>query len=240
MASAADRKATSGSRPAGAVVACLIAMLVASLGVGAGAASASTGGATEASADVALSAATGEATSAAKAKKRCRTVRVKKRTKNGKVVKRNGKPVFVKRKKCKKVKPKPKPKPTPSPTLPPTPTPTPTPAGPKLDQILGWSTVRQAAVTPPAGLVPNGGTITSCTVPTDLAVYVRSSGSGPVGVAWKLGATTLTQSTGTWTPGAHFWYLSRNSGPLADGVYSITWSAGGKTVGTASVTRDCV
>lgn len=63
--------------------------------------------------------------------------------------------------------------------------------------------------------------------------------SGPVSIEWRRAGVTLTESANTWIPGAHFWYLSRNSGPLDDGLYQITWSSGARTIGTASVTRDC-
>jgi hypothetical protein len=211
-------------------------------GASAGGAAAS---ASEAQASAARPAAVATVT-AAKTSKPCRKVRVKKRTKTGRVVRRHGKPVFVTRRKCKK------PKPVPLPTLPapvgspapvpaPVPGPSPAPATPKIDPILGWSTVAADPDTPPAGLVPDGGTITNCPNIGSLSVYLRRSGFTEVGLVsyvWKRDGEVVASGANSSTTDGNFRHGIIGS-PLPNGVYEITWTYGGATIGKATVTRDC-
>ena len=177
-----------------------------------------------------------------KKKKRCKkgykrvTVKVKR--------KKRGKKVVVRVKKCRKIKKKkatPTPVPAPGPQSPvPGPTPGPVASGPKIDQILGWSTLAQDPDAPPADLVANGGTITNCTTTNSLSVYIRRSGVTAVGQLrheWKRNGAVIASGTNSSTYNGAFRYGITIS-PI-NGIYEITWSSGGSTVGTASITRSC-
>lgn len=197
--------------------------------------------------DVALSAVqtTGDAAPAAEAakkrkKKKCKkgyklvTVKVKR--------KKRGKKVTVKVKKCRKIKKKkatppvvvPAPKPVPGPG------PAPAPAAPKIDQILGWSTLAQDPDTPPGDLVADGGTITTCTSTNSLSVYIRRSGitsPGQLSHTWKRDGAVIASGSNTSTYNGAFRYgITINP---VNGVYEIVWSVGGATIGSAKVTRSC-
>ena len=237
MRSSFQRSCTSG-RSRLALVAGIAALLTVSVAAPGATAAPANGSAASSGADLAAP--------AAKAKKRCRTVRVKKRTKSGALVKRNGKVVYVKRKKC---RPKAKPKSTPTPTpipLPapapaPAPVPAPTPASPKIDQLLGWSTLAQDPDTPPAGLVANAGTVSSCPNPDGLSIYIRRSGFGSIGLVshvWKRDGVVIASGTNSSTVDGAFRYGIVGS-PLVNGLYEVTWSFGGAAIGSASVTRSC-
>ena len=196
--------------------------------------------------DVALSAqSAGEATPAADAakkrkKKKCKkgyklvTVKVKR--------KKRGKKVTVKVKKCRKIKRKkatppvvvPAPKPVPGPG------PAPAPAAPKIDQILGWSTLAQDPDTPPGDLVADGGTITTCTSTNSLSVYIRRSGVtslGQLSHTWKRDGAVIASGSNSSTYNGAFRYGITIS-PV-NGVYEIVWSVGATTIGSAKVTRSC-
>ena len=196
--------------------------------------------------DVALSAqaVSGAAPAADAAKKRkkkkCKkgyklvTVKVKR--------KKRGKKVTVKVKKCRKIKRKkatppvvvPAPKPVPGPG------PGPAAAAPKIDQVLGWSTLAQDPDTPPADLVADGGTITTCTTTNSLSVYIRRSGVTSVGQlshTWKRDGAVIASGSNTSTYNGAFRYgITINP---VNGVYEIVWSVGGTTIGSAKVTRSC-
>jgi hypothetical protein len=200
--------------------------------------------------DVALSAQGGAAGDAApsadatakkkKKKKRCKkgyklvTVKVKR--------KKRGKKVTVKVKKCRKIKKKkatppvvvPAPKPVPGPGS------VPAPAAPKIDQILGWSTLAQDPDTPPGDLVADGGTITTCTSTNSLSVYIRRSGItslGQLSHTWKRDGVVIASGSNTSTYNGAFRYgITINP---VNGVYEIVWSVGGATIGGAKVTRSC-
>lgn len=196
--------------------------------------------------DVALSAqSAGEAAPAADAakkrkKKKCKkgyklvTVKVKR--------KKRGKKVTVKVKKCRKIKRKkatppvvvPAPKPVPGSG------PAPAPAAPKIDQILGWSTLAQDPDTPPGDLVADSGTITTCTSTNSLSVYIRRSGVtslGQLSHTWKRDGAVIASGSNSSTYNGAFRYGITIS-PV-NGVYEIVWSVGGTTIGSAKVTRSC-
>jgi hypothetical protein len=183
---------------------------------------------------------------AATTTKPCRKVRVKKRTRTGRVVRRHGKPVYVMRRKCNKPKPAPLPAlpaplPVPAPAPAPAPGPAPAPATPKIDQILGWSTVSADPDAPPANLAPDGGTITSCPSTSSLSVYLRRSGFTEVGLVshvWKHDGKVVASGTNSSTADGAFRHGIVGA-PLRNGIYEITWSYGGATIGKASVTRAC-
>ena len=235
MRSSFQRSCTSG-RSRLALVAGIAALLTVSVAAPGATAAPANGSAASSGADLAAP--------AAKAKKRCRTVRVKKRTKSGALVKRNGKVVYVKRKKCRpKAKPKstPTPIPLPAPAPAPAPVPAPTPASPKIDQLLGWSTLAQDPDTPPAGLVANAGTVSSCPNPDGLSIYIRRSGFGSIGLVshvWKRDGVVIASGTNSSTVDGAFRYGIVGS-PLVNGLYEVTWSFGGAAIGSASVTRSC-
>lgn len=175
-------------------------------------------------------------------KKKCKKVRVKKRTKTGQVVRRHGKPVYVKRKKCKKPQPAPVPAlPAPTPLPAPVPGPAPAPAAPRIDQVVGWSTVSADPDAPPADLVADGGTIASCPNTGGLSVYIRRSGFTEVGMVsyvWKHDGEIVASGTNSSTVDGGFRHGLTGS-PLRNGVYEITWTYGGATIGSAKVTRAC-
>lgn len=197
-------------------------------------------------ADVALSAqGGGDAAPAAEAakkrkKKKCKkgyklvTVKVKR--------KKRGKRVTVKVKKCRKIKKKKATPPVVVPAPKPVPGPGPAPAAPapKIDQILGWSTVAQDPDTPPADLVADGGTITTCTSTNSLSVYIRRSGitsTGQLSHTWKRDGAVIASGTNTSTYNGAFRYgITINP---VNGVYEIVWAVGGTTVGSTKVTRSC-
>ena len=182
----------------------------------------------------------------AAAAKPCRKVKVKKRTKTGRVVRRHGKPVYVMRKKCKKPAPAlptplPIPGPLPQPVPGEAPAPTPAPSAPRIDQVLGWSTVAADPDTPPADLVASGGTITSCPNTGGLSVYINRSGfveEGLVSYVRRHDGKVVASGTNTSTADGGFRH-GLNGSPLPNGVYEIVWTYGGATIGAASVTRAC-
>ena len=235
MRSSFQRSCTSG-RSRLALVAGIAALLTVSVAAPGATAAPANGSAASSGADLAAP--------AAKAKKRCRTVRVKKRTKSGALVKRNGKVVYVKRKKCRpKAKPKstPTPIPLPAPAPAPAPVPAPTPASPKIDQLLGWSTLAQDPETPPAGLVATAGTVSSCPNPDGLSIYIRRSGFTSIGLVshvWTRDGVVIASGTNSSTVDGAFRYGIVGS-PLVNGLYEVTWSFGGAAIGSASVTRSC-
>jgi hypothetical protein len=188
-------------------------------------------------------------TTASAAAKRCRIVRVKKRTKSGKVVKRGGKPVYVRKRKCKpKAKAKPKettpPPPQPSPTPPVIPNPPPAPPAPRIE-IVGWSTQDVPGATPPADLVQNGGTITSCVEDDRVSVWVRQfsfTTAGPITTTWTRSGTSgpLTSGAAPSTiEGANRYFLIDNTPPLLNATYQVSWSYSGGPIASASVTLSC-
>jgi hypothetical protein len=146
-------------------------------------------------------------------------------------------------KKCRKVKKKkatPAPAPVPGPKPAPGPAPAPTAAGPKIDQVLGWSTLAQDPDSPPADLVADGGTITSCTTTNALSVYIRRSGVtsvGQLGHVWKRDGAVIASGTNSSTYNGAFRY-GITIQPL-NGVYELTWSYAGTTIGSAKITRSC-
>ena len=235
MRSSFQRSCTSG-RSRLALVAGIAALLTVSVAAPGATAAPANGSAASSGADLAAP--------SAKAKKRCRTVRVKKRTKSGALVKRNGKVVYVKRKKCRpKAKPKstPTPIPLPAPAPAPVPVPAPTPASPKIELLLGWSTLAQDPETPPAGLVATAGTVSSCPNPDGLSIYIRRSGFGSIGLVshvWKRDGVVIASGTNSSTVDGAFRYGIVGS-PLVNGLYEVTWSFGGAAIGSASVTRSC-
>ncbi|MGH2980343.1 MAG: hypothetical protein ACRDLQ_12020 [Solirubrobacterales bacterium] len=225
------------------VAVCTVALLVTSIATAADAASDSRS----------LGSAQGDAAPGAAAAKKKKKKQQKKCKRGYKRVtikvkrKRGGKRVTVKVKKCRKVRkkkatPSPAPVPGPNPAPGPAsgPAPTPAPAGPKVDQILGWSTLAQDPDTPPADLVADGGTITNCTTTNSLSVYIRRSGVTSVGQlnhVWKRdGAVIASGSNGSTYNGAFRYGITINP---VNGVYEIVWSSGGTTVGTAKITRSC-
>jgi hypothetical protein len=118
--------------------------------------------------------------------------------------------------------------------------PTPTPAPPQITQILGWSTLAQDPDTPPADLVSDGGTISTCTTTNSLSVYIRRSGFTSVGLVshvWKRDGAVIASGTNSSTYEGAFRYGITIS-PL-NGLYEITWSSGGSTIATAKITRSC-
>ena len=95
--------------------------------------------------------------------------------------------------------------------------------------------------TPPANLIANRGTITSCENPNGISVYIRRSGftqPGLVGYVWKRDGAIVASGTNTTTVDGAFRHGLTGS-PLANGVYEITWTFGGATIGTATVARAC-
>jgi hypothetical protein len=169
-----------------------------------------------------------DAGAAKKKKKKCKKgyklvkVKVKK--------KRGGKVVTVKVKRCRKVRKAPVVVHTP---------PAP-PTGPRISEVIGWSTTSVDPDTPPADLVANGGTITSCPNPGSLSVYVRRSGFTAIGLVshvWKRNGAVIASSSNSNTyEGAFRYGLTIN--PI-NGVYEVVWSAGGATIASATVTRSC-
>jgi hypothetical protein len=216
-----------------AVAGCVVALLVASAGPAEAGASAGLGGTTASTG--------GEASSVAMAKKRkCKKgyrlvkVRIK--------VRRGGKAVTVKVKRCRKRKKRAiqAPVPVPSPSPAPSPGPTPIPSAPRIDQIMGWSTLAQDPDTPPADIVADGGTITTCTTTNSLSVYIRRSGFTSIGLVshvWKRDGAVIASGTNSNTYEGAFRYGITIS-PI-NGVYEITWSSGGSTIATAKITRAC-
>ena len=199
--------------------------------------------------DVALSAtqAAGDPAPAADAAKKRKKKKKKKCKKGYKLItvkvkrKKRGKKVTVKVKKCRKIKKK---KATP-PVVTPAPKPVPGPgpaaqAAPKIDQILGWSTLSQDPDTPPGDLVADGGTITTCTTNNSLSVYVRRSGVTSLGQlthTWKRdGAVIASGSNSSTYNGAFRYGITINP---VNGVYEVVWAVGGSTIGSAKVTRSC-
>jgi hypothetical protein len=195
-----------------------------------------------AAAGVGESAGTAAHAAAAGPKKKCKKVRVKKRTKTGHVVRRHGKPVYVTRKKCKKLPPAPAPAlPAPTPLPAPVPGPTPAPAAPRIDQVVGWSTVSADPDAPPADLTADGGTIASCPNTGGLSVYIRRSGFSEVGMVsyvWKHDGEIVASGTNSSTVDGAFRH-GLTGAPFDNGVYEITWTYGGATIGSAKVTRAC-
>lgn len=73
------------------------------------------------------------------------------------------------------------------------------------------------------------------------SVYIRRSGFTDVGVVsyvWKHDGRTVASGTNTSTVDGPFRHGLTGS-PLSNGVYEITWTYGGATIGTATVTRAC-
>jgi len=197
--------------------------------------------------DVALSAtqAAGDPAPAADAAKKRKKKKKKKCKKGYKLItvkvkrKKRGKKVTVKVKKCRKIKKKAPPVVTPAPK----PVPgrgTAAQAAPKIDQVLGWSTLAQDPDTPPGDLVADGGTITTCTTTNSLSVYIRRSGitsPGQLSHTWKRdGAVIASGSNSSTYNGAFRYGITINP---VNGVYEIVWAVGGTTVGSAKVTRSC-
>jgi len=127
--------ASAAARRTVAVSVVLAILVVAGVAATPASGSGAAGAAGEASAGLARAGALGEPATPAQAKRtRCRKVRVKKRTRSGKVIRRNGRPVFVKRKKCRRPKPKAIPKTEPAPGT----SPAPSPGLPQPCQEPGW------------------------------------------------------------------------------------------------------
>jgi hypothetical protein len=212
-----------------AVAICIASLLVGSVGT-------TVAGASLAQGDAAPAATQAKKKKKKKCKKGYKRVTVKVKRKRGKKI------VIVKIKKCRKAKKKAKPAlpPAPSPKPVPAPGPTPTPSAPRISQILGWSTVGQDPDTPPADLVADGGTISTCPVTNSLSVYVRRSGFTSVGLVshvWKRDGAIVASGTNSNTyEGAFRYGLSISP---QNGVYEITWSSGGSTIATAKITRSC-
>jgi hypothetical protein len=115
------------------------------------------------------------------------------------------------------------------------------PAAPRIDQILGWSTAAEDPDTPPAGLVPHGGTLTGCPNAGGLSVYLRRSGFTTVGLVshvWRRDGVVVASGTNSSAIDGAFRHTIVGS-PLSNGVYEITWSYGGAPIGRAVVTRNC-
>jgi len=197
--------------------------------------------------DVALSAtqAAGDPAPAADAAKKRKKKKKKKCKKGYKLItvkvkrKKRGKKVTVKVKKCRKIKKKAPPVVTPAPKPVPGPGPA-AQAAPKIDQILGWSTLSQDPDTPPGDLVADGGTITTCTTNNSLSVYVRRSGVtslGQLSHTWKRDGAVIASGSNTSTYNGAFAY--RITINPVNGVYEIVWAVGGSTIGSAKVTRSC-
>lgn len=214
-----------------AVAVCIASLLVGSAGT-------TVAGASLAQGDVAPAATQAKKKKKKKCKKGYKRVTVKVKRKRG------GKIVIVKIKKCRKAKKKAKPVLPPAPAPKPVPAPapglTPAPAAPRITQILGWSTIGQDPDTPPADLVADGGSITTCPVTNSLSVYVRRSGFTSVGLVshvWKRdGAVVASGTNGNTYEGAFRYGLTISP---VNGVYEITWSSGGATIATAKITRSC-
>jgi len=213
------------------VVACLVVAMATSALAEAGISAASGSAATPGHGDAV-------AAKKKKKKKKCKkgykvvTVKVKR--------KKRGKTVTVRVKKCRKAKAKKKGVAPPAPA-PGSPAPAPgSPAGPKIDQILGWSTIAQDPDTPPADLTANGGTITSCPSSTSLSVYLRRSGItaiGQVSHTWKRDGVVIASGSNSSTFNGAFRHGITIS-PV-NGVYEITWTTAGAPIGSATVTRSC-
>jgi hypothetical protein len=213
------------------VVACLVAAMATSVLAEAGVSAASGSAATPGHGDAVAA--------KKKKKKKCKrgyklvTVKVKR--------KKRGKTVTVRVKKCRKAKAKSKGVAPPATKPgPPAPTPSPSPAGPKIDQVLGWSTIAQDPDTPPADLTADGGTITSCPSSTSLSVYLRRSGFtaiGQVSHTWKRDGVVIAAGSNSSTFNGAFRHGITIS-PV-NGVYEITWTSAGAPIGSAKVTRNC-
>ena len=115
-------------------------------------------------------------------------------------------------------------------------------ATPRIE-IVGWSTQDVPGATPPADIVPNGGTITNCVEDDRVSVWVRQTGfttAGPITTSWTRGGSVLTGGTAPSTiEGPNRYWLTDSTPPLLNGTYELSWSYSGGPIASASVTRDC-